>query len=273
MTRESIKIDPELGICLAGAGGLAYLHIGLFEALEELHLRPGVVAGTSSGAVLGAFYASGMTSKEIRTLLRGFNWTSVMTPTIPTRGLMSTRRLEHFLVKVLGNVNIEDLPIKLKVAAVDLHSGELAGFTEGPLARHVAASCAVPGMFNPVMVNDRTYYDAGGIYNLPLELMSGENLKAIIAGNTIGRAGLQKNPKTLQEIYYQAYLIRSMRLTIWRAEVFGWEGRNNEQLCFIDYPTHGKNPTKLDDMKVVIHNVKKLAVSQIRKDLKAWIRK
>lgn len=258
------KPDKKLGLCLAGGGGLGFLHIGLFEAMEELGLKPGVVAGTSAGAVLGALYASGKTSAEMRAILKGFKWVQMVSPAIPFRGFISTARMQAFYRKHLGRADLSELPIKLKVAAVDLHSGELANFTSGPIARCLAASCAVPGIFEPVVIQRHAYYDAGGIFNLPLESLSGEGVDTIIAGNTIGEYGLMKSPRTVQDTIMQAYLIRTKHLTAWRTGSEGWTGKTGEWLVMVDYHSKGISPMSLEDCQTLIEKTREQALAILR---------
>lgn len=265
MPESNERRDPKLGLCLGGGGGLGFLHIGIFEAMEELHIRPGVIAGTSSGAVVGALYSAGKDSAEMTEILRGFRWTKIFAPAIPRRGFLSTRRMESFFRKHLGDIDVSDLPIPLKIAAVELNVGELVGFTEGPLARCLAASCTMPGIFEPVKVGNGTYYDAGGIYNLPLELLSGEGLHTIIAGNTIGRHSLLNRPRTVQDVLFQAYLIRTMHLTHWRTAELGWSGRKDEKLVLVDYHTRGANPSSIEECATLIRQAKKLSLDVLGK--------
>jgi NTE family protein len=257
---HSIKPDRKLGLCLAGGGGIGFLHIGLFEAMEELGIRPGFVAGTSSGAVAGALYASGKTSSEMKEIFGDFRWGSLVSPAIPVRGLMSTSRMQALYQKYVGKIDITDLPIPMRVAAMDLHSGELVGFVEGPLAKILAAGCCMPGIFQPVKIGSRHYYDAGGIYNLPLELMNDQGLDTIIAANTIGEHSLLKNPKTVGDCIHQAYLIRCRALAKWRTGSAGWPGRKSERLVLIDYDTGGANPNRLDECKSLIVKARELAL-------------
>ena len=265
MSQMNDKPDKKLGLCLAGGGGVGFLHIGLFHAMEELGIRPGIIAGTSSGAVFGAFYAAGKTASEMEDLFRNFKWARIVAPTIPRRGFVSTVRMQSFYRSMFGEIDIADLPMKLKVAAVDINSGELVAFTKGPLDKCLSASCAVPGIFEPVTIDGRTYYDAGGIYNLPLELLSGEHLDTIIAGNTIGEFGLMQSPKTVQDMLYQAYFIRSAVLTKWRTGEKGWQGRKNERLVMIDYKSKGISPTCMADCAPLIEETKHLSLSVLRK--------
>ena len=255
-----LKPDPTLGLCLGGGGGLGFLHIGLFETLEELGIRPGVVTGTSSGAIMGAFYASGLSAAEIRKIVEDFHWTHIVALPLMQRGFLSPVRLRRFLQKILGKIDIRDLPIRLKIAAVNIIDGTLVGFTEGPLAKCLTASSAVPGAFEPVRVGDGLYYDAGGIYNLPLELFSGTGVKTIIAGNTIGQHSLMPNPRSVQDVFYQAYLIRTMHLTAMRIGPNKWRGYENEKLIFIDYRSWGLNPTSIKECAEHIEDTRKLSI-------------
>ncbi len=260
MAYNEIKPDMNLGLCLAGGGGLGLLHIGLLEALEEKSIRPGIVTGTSSGAVIGAFYAAGKSADEVRTIFNEFRWTQIMAPPLLNRGLLSTRRMQDFYRKHLGEIRIEELPIRLKIASVNIVNGTMVGFTEGPLVKCLAAASAMPGFFEPVRVKDGIYYDAGGIYNLPLELFAGEGAKRIIAGNTIGRYGLLKKPRTAREIFYQAYLIRTMHLTAMRTGPKKWQGYEGEEVILIDYRTDGANPAGIHECAELIENTRNLSL-------------
>jgi len=265
MEYSQIKPDPNLGLCLAGGGGLGLLHIGLLEALEELGIRPGLVTGTSSGAVLGAFYASGLSAAEIRKKLHGFTWVRLIAPPKSIRGFMSTQRMQDFFKANIPYKRIEDLPIRLKIASVNLNDGTMVGFSEGPLAKCLAGSSAVPGVFEPVRIKDGLYYDAGGIYNLPLELFNGEGVKRIIAGNTIGKYGLKDKISTTKDVFYQAYLIRTTHLTAWRTSPSGWQGKGDEEVVLIDYKTHGASPDNIRDSEKMIEETRELSLDVLSK--------
>ena len=55
-----------VALALGGGGARGLSHIAVFEALDEMGVRPAAIAGTSIGALLGAAYASGMSGKDIR---------------------------------------------------------------------------------------------------------------------------------------------------------------------------------------------------------------
>jgi NTE family protein len=265
MPRTEANASRDLALCLAGGGGLGFTHIGLLEAMEELDIRPSLVVGTSMGAVLGAFYAAGKSTADIRDILEHFKWSKVVALSLPHLGVLSTHSMQQLFQKHLGDLDISDLPIKLKVAALKLKTGELTQFSEGPLAKCLAASCAVAGLFQPVMIKGHEYYDAGPVYNLPLELVNGERKKRIIAGNTVGRYGLLTNPRTLDEVLYQTYLIQLAHQSIWRAGPLGWIGKDGEEVILIDYRTKGANPTRLYECLSLIDDTRKSALAVLKK--------
>ena len=57
---------PRIGMALGGGSARGLTHIPFIEAMDELGLKPSVIAGTSIGALIGAGWANGMTGKELR---------------------------------------------------------------------------------------------------------------------------------------------------------------------------------------------------------------
>jgi hypothetical protein len=103
------------------------------------------------------------------------------------------------------------------------------------------------------------------MYNLPIELMHGENLKTIIAGNTISQDSLMKTLKTAQDVYYQAYLIRSVTLTKWRTRDEGWPGRKDEKIVMIDYRSKGTSLLSLDQCMAFIDDTRSQSLKALSK--------
>ena len=60
----------KIGLALGGGGVRGLAHISVLEILDDLDCKPSVIAGTSTGAIIGAFYASGMSGKDIKKLVR-----------------------------------------------------------------------------------------------------------------------------------------------------------------------------------------------------------
>lgn len=86
---------------------------------------------------------------------------------IPT-GLFDNHAIEEFLSKLYsapGRTNdFRELKHQLYVVATDLNSGHSVkfgakGYNHVPISRAVQASAALPGLFPPVLIDDRSYVD------------------------------------------------------------------------------------------------------------------
>ena len=69
MTEETNHKTYKLGLALSGGGAKGFAHIGVFRLLEECGLKPDIIVGTSVGSLMGALFADGYTSDEIKELL------------------------------------------------------------------------------------------------------------------------------------------------------------------------------------------------------------
>src|SRR5713101_6853878 len=82
-------------------------------------------------------------------------------------GLASNQRLENLIERVFESRRFEDLRIPLAVVATDLTSGEPVVFTQGNLVDAIRASCAFPGLFEPVVIGTRCLADGGLVAPVP----------------------------------------------------------------------------------------------------------
>ena len=71
MTEETNHKTCKLGLVLSGGGAKGFAHIGVFRLLEECGLKPDIIVGTSVGSLMGALFADGYTSDEIKELFTG----------------------------------------------------------------------------------------------------------------------------------------------------------------------------------------------------------
>lgn len=83
MTEETNHKTYKLGLALSGGGAKGFAHIGVFKLLEECGLKPDIIVGTSVGSLMGALFADGYTSDEIKDSLR--NASSPSSPSCKSR--------------------------------------------------------------------------------------------------------------------------------------------------------------------------------------------
>ncbi len=55
----------KIGYVFSGGGARGFAHLGVIKLLEEIGIKPYAISGSSSGAMVGAFYALGLHPEEI----------------------------------------------------------------------------------------------------------------------------------------------------------------------------------------------------------------
>jgi NTE family protein len=174
----------KIGLALGGGGVRGMAHIVVLETLDELGLRPDIIAGTSMGAIVGALYASGMDGRAIRELVQRhiilkedkwrdlyakrealLKWVRAFSIEFSRGGIISSDRFLNYLLNEIQKTTFEDLKIPLLVIATDYWTAEEVVFEEGELLPAIQASTAVPGVFAPVCIDTRVLVD-GGVVNL-----------------------------------------------------------------------------------------------------------
>lgn len=161
----------KLGLALSGGSIKGFAHLGVLQRLEELGLRPDIIAGTSAGALMGAFYADGYKPAEILDLFDDQGFISMTSLRPNGGGVFDTSKFERFLEEHLHHRHIEELPIPLRIVATDLDRGVQHVFTEGLLSACVTASCSIPVLFNPVEIAGVSYIDGGIFRNFPASVI------------------------------------------------------------------------------------------------------
>jgi len=161
--------DPLLGLTLSGGGAFGAAHVGVLQVLEERGIHPGIVTGTSSGALVGSAYAAGLDGEAIEQLALRFRWGRIGNWSWKPRwGLLDTRVVTESIHRQLGeDPRIEDLPRRYGAVATDLRTRQAVTIDKGPLSVALRATIAVPGILPPVRLGGRMLADGGMIDNVP----------------------------------------------------------------------------------------------------------
>lgn len=205
-TAAARRAQPSIALALGGGGARGLAHIHVLEVLDELGITPRVIAGTSIGALFGAAYASGMSGAQIRAyaleaLGRRFDlvrqlFAARSTPVqkvlrvFPLRSaLLDPETILDVLMPGRFANDFSELRIPLKVVATDLGRRETHVIEAGSLRRAIAASIAIPVVFSPVRIGERTLVDGGLVNPLPFELVIGA-ADVTVAVDVSGAAGV-----------------------------------------------------------------------------------
>jgi NTE family protein len=176
-----------LGVGLALGGGFArgFAHLGVLQVFEQHQIPISHIAGTSVGSILGAAYASGAPLSRIIETCRTLRFRDIARWRVSRLGLASNSRLGGLIERVFDSRQFEDLRIPLAVVATDLASGEPVVFTQGNLVDAIRASCAFPGLFEPVEIGTRCLADGGLV--APVPTRAARNLGAApVIGISVG---------------------------------------------------------------------------------------
>ncbi|RHJ93459.1 patatin-like phospholipase family protein [Parabacteroides bouchesdurhonensis] len=251
MTEETERKPYKLGLALSGGGAKGFAHIGVFKMLEECTLKPDIIAGTSAGALMGTLFADGYTADEIKELFTGREFSEFAQLQIPKAGLFDSKRFRYFLKRHLRTKNIEDLQIPMVIMATDLDNGESHEFRSGPVVEAVTASCSIPIIFSPVVINGVHYVDGGLFHNFPVSIIRGECDKII--GVNVSPLVPQKYKQTIFHIAERSYHYmfrantledRDMCDVLIEAEEFGlyktFDLENVETIARIGYVAAGR---------------------------------
>ncbi|MHB8079284.1 MAG: patatin-like phospholipase family protein [Candidatus Krumholzibacteriia bacterium] len=172
---------PRAGLVLGGGGARGLASIGIVEVLEAEGLRPVAIAGTSMGALVGAFLAAGHSAADCHAIARSLRWTDVL-DLGRHGGLFKGARYGRWLAERLP-ARFADLKLPLAVTATDIERGESVVLREGDLIGAIRASTAFPGAFIPVEHDGRLLVDGGVLNTLPLDVIRGYDVGLVVAAD------------------------------------------------------------------------------------------
>ena len=211
-SQEKKRDNPLVGLVLSGGGAKGLAHIGVLKTLDSLGVRVDYIAGTSMGAVIGALYASGYTGKQLDSIVRSTNFDLLISDKVPrnsktfyerknaekyvlslpfnnfklqlpssiSKGQNVFNLLSKLTLGVSGINNFNKLPIPFYCIATDIQTGEQVILDKGNLAQAIAASSALPTLFQPVELNNKLLMDGGITNNFPIEGLLTKNLDYLI---------------------------------------------------------------------------------------------
>lgn len=148
-----------VALVLSGGGCRGYSHIGVLRVLHREGLKPDLVVGSSSGALVGALYAAGVPVDRMAGLGERLSANLLHDWIFPRLGLFGGGAIAKFVRSQVGPRTIEQLPIRFAAVATDLRNGDMVVLDRGDVAMAVQASGSVPGLLEPVRRGSRLCVD------------------------------------------------------------------------------------------------------------------
>jgi NTE family protein len=185
----------KLGLALGSGGAKGFAEIGALVAFKENNVEFDVVAGSSIGSIIGAFYANGYSALDMLQLLKTIDMSNIVSLFMIK---MDTSGLFSEIEKALGNLNIEQLKKPFRAIATNLDTGEEYVFDKGSVALATAASSSYQPYFKPVIVNGERYVDGAYSNSVPSDVVKKLGADYIVG---IDLSNHNAKPTVLQQFF------------------------------------------------------------------------
>src|SRR5438034_1818351 len=213
------SVRPGIGLALGGGFARGFAHLGVLRVLQQHHIRISHIAGSSVGSILGAAYASGAPLERIIETCRTLRFRDIARWHVSRLGLASNHRLGALIERVFDSRHFEDLRIPLAVVATDLSSGDPVVFTQGNLADAIRASCAFPGLFEPVEIGTRCLADGGLVAPVPTRATRDIGAATVIGVSVGMQDGHRGAPTNIFQVVSRAVnAAQKHQLEIWERD-------------------------------------------------------
>jgi NTE family protein len=176
-----LKERPNVALVLGGGAFHGMAHAGVIKALEDAGIPIDLIVGTSAGSMVGALYADNPNIDDLIPLIKSTKAKDVFDFSLSSVGFVSGKKLQRYMTNQLRATQIEDTQIPFVAVTTDIEKGKSVALKAGPISASVNASCAIPGIFEPVKMYGTTFVDGGVIDGVPVNIAKEYHPKYIIA--------------------------------------------------------------------------------------------
>ncbi len=220
VSAQSPKSGPaKVGLVLSAGGALGLAHIGVLKVLERENIPVSFISANSMGSIIGGLYAAGYSPSEIESIAVNLDWMNLLStgtsfgsqylperqqshkyifklahknffPILPSE-IISLQKVELVLIELFSEkeydayYNFDSLAVPLRIIAVDLNTGSRVILKEGSIEKAIRGSIAIPGLFAPGQVAERTLIDGGVLQYLPVDPITTFGPDIIIVSLTV----------------------------------------------------------------------------------------
>lgn len=189
-TLQPLDPAPRLALVLGSGGPRGYAHIGVMRVLEDAGIQPDLIVGSSVGALLGVFWASGFSAAQIDELSMQGGPLTVFDPSpFADRGWIHGQKLQDYVNSSLSGRRLEQLQRRVIVVATDRSNKSARYFTQGNSGVAVRASSAMPGIISPVGIDGVEYEDGDESLPLAVSAARAAGARFVLAVDVSAHAG------------------------------------------------------------------------------------
>ncbi len=222
----------KIGLSLGAGGARGLAHIIILEAFEELNIKPHIISGSSIGALVGAAYASGLTTIDMKESVEGlilsknfkftefykkydvFKIIDMLDLSMSTTGFFKGNKFISFYKKKMKTYKFSNLEIPIKIVATEYWNKKEHHFTSGNLIDAVRASYALPTLFTPMKLGAGLYMDGGMVNPLPYDIIQDE-CDYVVAVDVSSKKGISNKqiPNALDSLFASFQIMQNSILT------------------------------------------------------------
>jgi len=195
LTKFKKPFKPKLGLALGSGGAKGFAELGALKAFEENGVEFDIIAGTSIGSIVGAFYADGYSVTDIFELLKRINFgeiTNLFMINMDTSGMFKV------IDRTIGSLNIEELKKPFKTVATEIETGSEHVFDKGSVATALCASSCIPPFFKPILIDGLRFVDGAFSNAIPADLVKEMGADYIVG---IDLANREAKPSLLMRLF------------------------------------------------------------------------
>jgi NTE family protein len=211
---KPIPVEPppkavKVAVVLGGGAAKGFAHVGVLKVLEANRVPVHMVVGTSVGSLVGSLYAYGYPAYDLQKVAMGLEKGELADLTVPDNGFVKGEKLEAYVNRMVRDTTMEHLRTPFYAVATDIGSGQETVFGKGNTGSAVRASCAIPGIFRPVRIGDRTYVDGGLVSPVAVDAARRMGANVVIAVDITGDVDGSVPEGTLDTIFHSINVMYS----------------------------------------------------------------
>lgn len=172
---------PLVALALGGGGARGFAHVGVIKALERAGIKPDIVVGASSGAIVAALYAAGYDALALERIATDVEEGTLLDFTLFGNGWVRGQALQDFINREVGQRPMEALARAFAIVATRARDGAMTVFNRGNTGVAVRASASVPNLFIPPVIRGEEYLDGGLTSPVPVEVARAMGADIVIA--------------------------------------------------------------------------------------------
>lgn len=192
------------GIAFGGGGTRGIVHIGAIRVFQENNIEFDYVSGNSAGSIAGALYAAKIPWEQIYDYVLDIKNKSVLARKT-LLSYISPDIVEKAADYFLNGKKFNDLETPFCAVAVNLEEGSLETLCKGSVAKALSASCAVPGVFQPVTIGKKTYIDGGTLRSIPTQTVRDMGAETVVGINLNADRSRGTKSKRRLNVFLTAY--------------------------------------------------------------------